>query len=168
MSLDGYIAGLNDSLDFLATVEKEGEDYGYAAFLETVDSIIIGRKSYDKVLSMKISYQYTNKEVYIITRTPKPNEGSFHYYTGGLKELVVKLKYETTLPRLNIYCDGGAEIVNELMKDNLIDEYIISIIPVMLGNGVTLFHDKRPSTKLKLIATKTFESGLVQLRYTTE
>lgn len=65
----------------------------------------------------------------------------------------------------NIFCDGGAEIVNEFLKNKLIDEFIISIIPVFLGAGIRLFKNGRPEQKLKLVKTQSFETGLVQLHY---
>ena len=162
MSLDGYIAGPNDDLRFLSRVEQPGEDYGYAEFSKSVDTVIIGRKSYDKVISMGYEYPHTDKEVYIVTRKEHPSVGNFRYYTGNLTELVTKLKSATGK---NIYCDGGAEIVQELLRHKLIDELIISVIPVLLGNGVRLFKDGRPEMELKLVATRQFEKGLVQLHY---
>jgi dihydrofolate reductase len=163
MSLDGYIADKNDDLGFLSAVEQEGEDYGYYNFIKSVDAVIIGRKTFDKVISMGYDYPHTDKDVYIITRTEKPPVGSFKYYSGNLTELVKELKSQ---PGKNIYCDGGAEIVNELLQHNLVDEFIISVIPVLLGDGVKLFRDERPEQKLKLISSKSFEKGLVQLHYT--
>ncbi|MOA44955.1 hypothetical protein D3C78_1673010 [compost metagenome] len=65
----------------------------------------------------------------------------------------------------NIYCDGGAEIVNELLKSDLIDEFIISIVPVLVGNGIRLFKDGRPEQLLEFISAKTFDTGLTQLHY---
>lgn len=165
MSLDGYIADKLDGLEFLSIVEKEGEDYGYADFVKTTDTIIIGRKSYDKVLSMGFEYPHTDKKVYIITRTKRPDVGNFQFYNGNLPELVNKLKSEGGK---QIYCDGGAEIANELLTNNLIDELIISIIPVLLGDGVRLFKDGRPTQNLQLVSTKQFEKGLTQLHYNIE
>jgi dihydrofolate reductase len=161
-SLDGYIANPNDDIGFLSIVEKEGEDYGYGDFVETVDTVIVGRKTYDKVLSMGFDFPHVDKDAYIITRTPRPAIGSIKFYTGDLKILIDKLKQEEGK---NIFCDGGAEIVNELLKQNLIDEFIISVIPILVGNGVKLFKDGRPELKLELISTKQFEKGLVQLHY---
>ena len=162
MSLDGFIADNDDSLDFLSTVEREGEDYGYANFVKTTDTVIIGRKTYDKVLSMGIEYPHSDKTVYIISRSEKPSQGTSSYYTGNIKDLIGKLKSKEGK---NIYCDGGAEIANLLMKDNLIDEYIISIIPTLLGSGIRLFNAERPHVTLKLIDSKQFESGLIQVHY---
>ncbi len=161
-SLDGYIAKPNDDLSFLSIVEQEGEDYGYADFVKMVDAVIVGRKTYEKVISMGFDFPHADKDAYIITRTPKQNVGSVKFYTGNLKTLVDKLKSENGK---NIFCDGGAEIVHELLKENLIDEFIISVIPILVGNGTKLFKDGRPELKLKLVSTKQFEKGLTQLHY---
>ena len=163
-SLDGYIAKPNDDLSFLKLVEKEGEDYGYAEFTSTVDTIILGRKTYDWVLKEIGASHYDNGErnVYVITRTERPDVGKTSFYTGDLTELVRQLKSENGK---NIYCDGGAEIVNELLKNDLIDEFIISVIPVLVGNGTRLFKDGRPEQQLELVNTKTFDTGLTQLHY---
>lgn len=165
MSLDGYIADGNNNLDFLSLVEKEGEDYGYLEFVKSVDTVIIGRKTYEKVQEMGFEYPHTDKKVYIITRTKKPDQGSFEYYTGSLSALIETIKSK---PGKHIYCDGGAEIVHLLLQENLINELIISVIPVILGSGISLFKQGRPFQKLNLISSKAFEKGLVQLHYTTK
>jgi len=162
MSLDGYIATLDDDLGFLSLVEQEGEDYGYAGFLKTVDTVIVGRRTYDKVRSMGYEFPYSDKDAYIITRTSRPSIGSVKFYTGSLTELVACLKSE---PGKNIFVDGGAEIVNKLLRDNLIDEFYISVIPVLLGDGIPLFKSGRPEIGLKLIDSKHFEKGLVQMHF---
>lgn len=161
-SLDGYIAQPNDELSFLSIVEQEGQDYGYSDFIKTVDAVIVGRKTYDKVISMGFDFPHADKDAYIITRTPKPNIGSVKFYTDDLKSLVDKLKSEKGK---NIFCDGGAEIVNELLKADLIDEFIISVIPILVGNGTKLFNDGRPEIKLELVSVKSFDKGLTQLHY---
>jgi len=164
-SLDGYIAKPNDDLSFLKLVEKEGEDYGYAEFTANIDTIILGRRTYDWVLREIGSSHYDNGErnVYVITRTERQSVGKTKFYTGNLTELVQQLKSEYGK---NIYCDGGAEIVNELLISDLIDEFIVSIVPVLVGNGIRLFKDGRPEQQLELVNTKTFDTGLIQLHYT--
>ncbi len=163
-SLDGYIAKPDDDLSFLKLVEKEGEDYGYAAFTSTIDTIILGRRTYDWVLEKIGASYYDNGErnVYVITGTERPDVGKTKFYTGDLTELVRQLKTESGK---NIYCDGGAEIINELLKNDLIDEFVISVIPVLVGNGTRLFKDNRPEQQLELVNTKTFDTGLTQLHY---
>lgn len=163
-SLDGYIAKSNNDLSFLKLVEKEGEDYGYADFTATIDTLIIGRKTYDYVLKEIGSSHYDNgqRDVYVITRTARMNIGRTTFYTGNLAELVKQLKSESGK---NIYCDGGAEVINELLNNDLIDEFIISIVPILLGNGTRLFKDGRPEQQLELLNTKTYDTGLTQLHY---
>lgn len=163
-SLDGYIAKPNEDLSFLKLVEKEGEDYGYAEFTSTIDTIILGRKTYDWVFKEIGPSHYDNgdREVYVITRTERESSGKTTFYSGNLNELVQQLKAGKGK---NIYCDGGAEIVNELLKSDLVDEFIISVIPVFLGNGTRLFKDGRPEQLLEFVAAKTFDTGLAQLHY---
>ena len=163
-SLDGYIAKPNDDLSFLTSVEKEGEDYGYGEFTDTIDTLIIGRKTYDYVLKHVGASHYDNgqRDVYVITRTERPKIGRTTFYTGNLTELVKQLK---SANGKNIYCDGGAEVINELLKHDLIDEFIISIVPVLLGDGTRLFKNGIPEQTLELVSTKTFDTGLAQLHY---
>lgn len=163
-SLDGYIAKPNDDLSFLKLVEKEGEDYGYAEFTSTIDTLIIGRRTYDWVLREVGSSHYDDgeRDVYVITRTERPQAGRTIFYTGDINELVKRLKAEKGK---NIYCDGGAEIINELLQHDLIDEFIISVVPILLGNGTRLFKDGRPEQTLEFIGVKTFVTGLTQLHY---
>jgi len=163
-SLDGFIAKSNDDLSFLKLVEKEGEDYGYAEFTSNIDTIILGRKTYDYVRKEIGSSHYDNgpRDVYVITRTARPSVGRTTFYTGKLTELVQRLKSDSGK---NIYCDGGAEIINELLQHDLLDEFIISVIPILVGNGTRLFKDNRPEQQLEFVSAKSFETGLVQLHY---
>lgn len=163
MSLDGYIAKKGDDLSFLSLVQEEGEDYGYHKFMETIDTVIIGRRTYDWVMQQVEYFPHTDKVSYVITKQERASIGNTHFYNQNLKELVLKLKKQDS--KKHIFCDGGAEIVNELLRDKLFDELIISIVPVLLGDGIPLFQDNRPENVLKLIKAKTFKSGLVQLHY---
>ncbi|MGB3081142.1 MAG: dihydrofolate reductase family protein, partial [Saprospiraceae bacterium] len=138
------------------------EDYGYGTFINSVDTVIIGRKTYEWVLTQVEEFPHADKTTYVITRTERKSIGTTHFYTGNLKELVLNLKREKGK---NIFVDGGAGIVNALLKDSLIDEFIISIIPVLLGSGTKLFNDGRPEQRLELLTTTQFEKGLTQLHY---
>lgn len=164
MSLDGYIAKPNDNLNFLKLVEKEGEDYGYTEFTDKIDTLIIGRRTYDYVVKEIGASHYDNgqRDIYVITRTPRPNVGRTTFYSGSLIDLVEQLKSENGK---DIYCDGGAEVINELLKEDLVDEFIISVVPVLLGSGTRLFKDGRPEQLLEFMTAKTFDTGLVQLHY---
>ncbi|MEA4937758.1 MAG: dihydrofolate reductase family protein [Paludibacter sp.] len=161
-SLDGYIAKPNDDLSFLSFVEKEGEDYGYADFIKTVDTVILGRKTYDWIMKQVPEFVHGDKVTYVITRTKRPSIENTKFYTGDIKDLINRLKRE---PGNNIFIDGGAQIVTELLKLKLIDEFIISIIPVMVGDGIRLFQNQIPELYLKLHDVRHFDTGLVQLHY---
>lgn len=167
MSLDGFIATKDDDLSWLSIVEKEGEDYGYAKFNESVDAYIVGRKTYDTILKLTggILPQADRHKCYVITRHQRESENGVTFYNGDIEDLVNGLKKGEGK---NIYCDGGAEIVKLLMKKDLIDEYIISVIPIILGDGKRLFSGEIPGIKLKAMPSKQFETGLVQLHYLRE
>ncbi|MDP2114668.1 MAG: dihydrofolate reductase family protein [Bacteroidota bacterium] len=162
MSLDGFIAKQDDDISFLTAVEQEGEDYGYSKFIETIDDVILGRKTYDKILAMGIDWPYGGRKVYVLTRTPKPDSDNIQFYSGSLPDLISTLKNQEGK---HIYCDGGAETVHQLLQDDTIDEMTISIIPVLLGDGIGLFKGGLQEQKLQLINAQSFEKGLMQLRY---
>lgn len=161
-SLDGFIAGPDDNLSFLDLVAKEGEDYGYAAFMSGVDTVILGRKTYDWVMKQVPVFPHAEMESYVITRTEKPTQGKTVFYTGNPVTLVKELAQKEGK---NIFIDGGAELVNTLLKTKQVDEIYLSVIPVMLGDGVRLFHTGNPMQVSKLVSAKQFSTGLVQLHY---
>ena len=164
MSLDGFIATNEDDLSWLSVVEKEGEDYGYVAFNSTVDTYIVGRTTYDTVLKLTGgTFPPANQHnCYVITRKERESENGVTFYNGDIETLINKLKRENGK---NIYCDGGGQIVKLLMDKNLIDEYRISVIPIILGDGKRLFKGGTPMINLKGLPSKQYESGLVHLRY---
>lgn len=167
MSLDGFIATKDDNLSWLSMVEKDGEDYGYNALNERVDTYIVGRKTYDTVLKLT-GGKFPPAQMhtcYVITHQHRKNENGITFYNGNIEELINRLKSQKGK---DIYCDGGGQIVKLLMEKNLIDEYIISVIPTILGDGKRLFIGGIKAIKLKAQASKYFASGLVQLHYIKE
>lgn len=163
MSLDGFIATKEDDLSFLSIVEKEGEDYGYAKFSKQIDTYIVGRKTYDKVIELVGHFPAAEDyDCYIITRQNIPNRENVTFYNEDIFELVEMLKAQEGK---HIYCDGGGEIVKLLMDYDLIDEYIVSIIPIILGDGKRLFVGDTLRRNLKLVSSKEYDTGLVQLSY---
>lgn len=167
MSLDGYIATKDDDLSWLSVVIKEGEDYGYEEFNSTVDTYIVGRVTYETVLRLTGGEfpPAQQHKCYVITHQDKKSGEGIEFYNGDVEELVKTLKAQEGK---NIYCDGGAQIVQLLSSKKLIDEYIISVIPVILGGGKRLFEGLFPFEKLKALPCKHFDSGLVQLHYVRE
>lgn len=162
MSLDGYIADQNQGLEFLDTVQKQGEDYGYTAFSKTVDTIIIGRKTYEKVLSFGGKWPYGNKKCFVLSNSLKGEREHVILFSGNPATLIEDIRQK---PGKNIYCDGGAEVINSFLQEGLIDELTISVIPILLGSGIRLFQQGRPMQKLQLKSSRSYPSGLVQLSY---
>lgn len=161
-SLDGYIAKPDDDLSFLSLVEQAGEDYGYNRFIETVDTLVLGRKTYDWVVKQAGQFPTHGKTVYVVTQTARPPLGNIQFYTGSPQTLIAALKSQ---PGQNIFIDGGAQLVNSLLQHRLIEEFIISVIPVLLGGGISLFTAGQPEQRLQLLACRQYNIGLVQLHY---
>ena len=161
-SLDGYIAKPGDDLSFLEAVAKEGEDYGYATFSESVDTVIMGRRTYEWVMSQVEEFPHQDKKTYIITRELRESIGNVQFYSDDIAALIERLRAK---PGKNIFIDGGAQVVKMMLHAGVLDEMIISIIPVVVGAGIPLFAKGIPESKLSLLSSKSFESGLVQLHY---
>lgn len=164
-SLDGYIAKPNDDLSFLELVQEEGQDYGYSEFVKMVDTVVLGKRTYDWVMKQVSEFPHADKETYVITRTVLPAVGKTNFYNGDLTELIQKLKSKAGK---TIFVDGGAEVVSRFLKHKLIDEFIISVVPVLLGEGTRLFKDGNPEQELELMSARSFAKGLVQLHYRTK
>ncbi|MEW5797941.1 MAG: dihydrofolate reductase family protein [Bacteroidota bacterium] len=161
MSLDGFIAKSDGDLAWLLKFNDAGEDYGYNEFIKTVDTVIMGRKTYDKVVEMGYEYPHGERRYIIWTHDKRPPKQNITFYSGDLKGLILDLK---SRPGKNIYIDGGMT-VSECMRHHLVDEYIISVIPILLGEGIPLFNAGRQEERLVLRSSKSFEAGLVQLHY---
>ncbi len=162
VSADGYIARPDGGLDWLMTFQSSGENYGYHEFIASVDTVIMGRKTYDTVLAMGYPHPHGQIRHIIVSRSPKQTNGPVEYDHRTPSEIVRQLLRE---PGKNIYVDGGAETVNDLLRNRLIDEMTISVVPALLGDGIRLFRDGRPEEKMELISCAGFPSGMVQLRY---
>lgn len=161
MSLDGYIAGNDDDLGFLSVADTPGEDYGYADFMQQVDTVIWGRRTFDKVLTFGEGVPHRDKRVYVISRS-RQGRAEHAEYAADVVALVKTLKAQEGK---DIYCDGGADIVYTLLRHRLFDRLIVSIIPHMVGEGIRLFKDHNLAHTLKLKRSMTYPSGLVQLWY---
>ncbi|MDH4164323.1 MAG: dihydrofolate reductase family protein [Nitrospirota bacterium] len=157
-SLDGYIARADGSIDWLFS----DQDYGYREFFAGVDTVVMGRKTYEQSLTFG-GYPYPGREGYVFSRQ----------HAGRRDEHVAFIAEspDTFVSRLrqrqgkNIWLVGGAELVRAFMQENLIDAYVISVHPVVLGGGIPLFRPPLPTSWLTLVDSTTFDSGLVQVTY---
>ncbi|MBE9913544.1 dihydrofolate reductase [Paenibacillus donghaensis] len=138
MSLDGYIALPDGSVDWLFDVKGDGGDNGYADFYATVGTLIMGRGTYDEVLKLSDEFPYAGKPCYVTTRTPSQYEKSPHvtFTDEKLTELVPRLKQQSSG---NVWLVGGGQLVQDFMQEGLMEEAVIAVIPKVLGQGIPLF-----------------------------
>ena len=159
-SLDCYIAREDGGIDWLFT----DADYGYTKFYDSIDTIIVGRKSYDQSLTLD-EYPYKGKKVYVFTRKKvrkNNNEQGVEYIDTKIQDFVTSL---TQSIGKDIWLIGGGEIVSVLLNAGLVDEIILSIHPIILGTGIPLLRDIQKEVNLKLENSLSFDSGLTQLYY---
>ncbi|MBA4053794.1 MAG: dihydrofolate reductase [Marivirga sp.] len=157
VSLDGYIAGPNGEYDWCLT----DADYGMTDFLSSVDATLMGGKSYRLLLEYGPPYpEFIN---YVFTRTEKSSPyTNVELLSNDIPSFVTKLKKKDGK---NIWLFGGAEIIHILRTHDLIDELILSVHPVLLGDGLSLFKKLKARKQFKLVDSITYPSGLVQITY---
>ncbi|MGB3200474.1 MAG: dihydrofolate reductase family protein [Nodosilinea sp.] len=161
-SLDGFIATSEGGIDWLSAIETPEEDYGYKAFYDSIDAIVMGRRTYDQVLSFG-DWPYPGKSSYVMTSRPLSSElPALKATAQSPSELVATLQAEGCR---RVWLVGGAALAAAFRAEGLISEYILSVIPVLLGEGISLFGSPGPRTELQLHSAETFDSGVVQLTY---
>jgi dihydrofolate reductase len=159
-SVDGFIARADDGLDWLKSVERPGEDYGYADFMKSVDVLLMGRRTYDVVAGFD-AWPYGSTRVVVATRRPGEAKQGASFASGTPADLVAQLEREGVK---HVYVDGGV-LIRDFMKAGLIDDLTLSIIPIVLGSGIPLWADGGCEHALRLESSRSFASGLVQNRY---
>lgn len=138
MSLDGYIAREDDSVDWLNDVKGDGGDNGFADFYKTVGALITGSKTYDVVLTLTDEFPYEGKPCYVTTRTPNKFQPKPHviFTDEPLSVLMPRIKAQT---KGDVWLVGGGLLAKDFMKEGLLDEAVIAVIPKVLGGGIPLF-----------------------------
>ena len=161
-SVDGFIARTNDDLDFLP--EGAGEPHGYDEFIATIDAIVMGRKTYEKVLSFG-AWPFAQKRVVVLSSRPLDfsvvKRGIVEQMAGQPNEIVAQLAARGIQ---NLYVDGGVTI-QRFLRAGAIQRLIITRVPVLIGEGIPLFGSLPRDVRLKHIATRSYASGLVQSEY---
>jgi dihydrofolate reductase len=163
-SVDGFIARKNDALDFLP--EGGGEPHGYNEFIASVDAIVIGRKTFEKVLTLG-PWPYGKKRVVVLSSRPLDLAvagGVVEQMAGTPAEIVSQLAARGFG---NLYVDGGITI-QRFLRAGLIQRLIITRVPVLIGEGVPLFGTLPHDVRLRHVATRHYPSGLVQSEYEVE
>lgn len=164
-SLDGFIADNAGNVNWISGNDKEYvSDYGYDAFIKNIDTVILGANTYNQIIKelSPDKWVYENLQSYILTNEKIKDTENIKYVTTNIKELINRLQQENGK---NIWICGGANLVNQCIKENLIDEYQITTVPVILGNGIRLFEVNNQKIRLELKDTKE-ENGLILGIYT--
>lgn len=164
-SIDGYIADSNGGVDWLnETPNPEGSDLGYSDFIEKVDSIIMGRNTFETVDGFDIDWPYT-KPVFVLsnslTSIDEKYTGKVEIVSGNLIDILESLNQKGLHSH---YIDGGST-VQSFLKEELIDDLIITTIPVLLGKGIPLFKPTDTRIDFELVSSKIKIGQLVQTHY---
>lgn len=166
ISLDGFIARPNDEIDFLDAFDVSGEDHGYDAFMAGMDGLVMGRRTFEKVLTFGV-WPY-EKPVLVLSRTltsdalPDELRDKVELYAGTPDET---LAYLTEKGWKRAYLDGG-QVIQSFLRAGLVEDLILTRLPILIGDGVPLFGALEQDIKLQHIETQVFSgSGFVQSRY---
>ena len=167
-SLDGYIARKDGGIDWLDKANAlvpAGEDCGYQAFFDTIDVLVMGRNAFEKILSFP-AWPYGEKPVIVLSRNPLPIPGDLAAtvsHSNQPPEELASTLAEQGVKR--VYLDGGTTI-QRFMAAGLVDDLTITLIPVLLGEGIPLFGPLTEDIPLRQVGSKTYDWGFVQLKYT--
>ncbi|CAM3961066.1 dihydrofolate reductase family protein [Vibrio neonatus] len=164
-SLDGYIADKNNQIDWLHDVPNpEQSDFGFADFMDRVDALVMGRNTFEMVLSFGIDWPY-NKPVFVLSNTlktvPENLQQKVFLISGELNKIISDLAQQGYK---DLYIDGG-KTVQSFLEQDLIDELIVTTIPVLLGGGISLFGNLEKPLQFKHIQAQRLADHMVKNRY---
>jgi dihydrofolate reductase len=157
-SLDGYIARPDGSVDWLFT---EG-DYGYDQFYDAIDVTLMGRKTYEQVLSFG-AFPYPDKQNYVFTHRPETTESE--HVTFVSKDTIGFIRELKAAPGKHIWLIGGGGLIHSCLQDGLVDELRLFIHPILLGDGLPLLPPPSDSVNLEMLDQRVYENGLLELHY---
>lgn len=166
-SLDGFIARADGTLDWLpvGSDEATGDDYGYHEFMDSVDYLVMGRNTFEVVLGFGGEWPYGQKRVVVLTSRPLELPADLtemvETMSGSPREVTDRLAERGAK---HLYIDGG-QTIQRFLTEGLIQQLIITRIPVLIGDGIPLFGPLPNDVKLKHIETQSFANGMVQSRY---
>lgn len=164
MSLDGYIADRNGGVGWLNGQGPDSENLDvYSEFVKDIDTILMGWNTYDQVTTelSPTEWIYRDFITYVITHNERSSTEQIRFTDENPIDLLAKLKSENGK---DIWICGGANLAQQLMRNDLIDQYYISVIPTLLGSGIRLFGNTEKEIKLKLLKTQTY-NGITDLVY---
>ncbi|MFD2512934.1 dihydrofolate reductase family protein [Pontibacter locisalis] len=161
-SLDGFIARPNGDTSWLhdKSFTLPGEDFGYSTFLQGVDTTLMGNSTYKAILGFDIPFPYPDKKNYVFSRSYHEDTEHVQFVQEQAVEFVQQLKQQTGK---GIWLIGGGQINTLLLNEGLVDEIILTYVPVILGSGITLFAHGVQEKKLRVVNSLNFSNGFVQL-----
>lgn len=160
-TLDGFIAREDGSLDWLFAAEGQG-DNGFKDFYKTIDTVIMGNKTYQQLKDLTDEFPHKDKKCYVFSRLSKENsDENVQFINEEITSFIQKLKGQDGA---KIWIVGGSELLDGFMKDKLVDEFIVSIIPTILGKGIPLFKADNSEIRLRLKKIEHF-GQIAQLHY---
>jgi len=164
-SLDGYIADKNGGIDWLHSIPNpNNNDLGYVEFTKNIDALVMGRTTFETVCGFDIDWPY-KKPVFVLSNTlnemPESYKGKAFLVKGSLHEILEQIHHKGYY---RLYIDGGATI-QSFLKEDLIDEMLITIIPIVLGGGYPLFSELSKELEFELIESKIFLNQMNQNHY---
>lgn len=163
ISIDGFIARNDGSIDWLNQFEEEGNDYGYSKFYESIDVTLMGRKTYEQILSFDISFPYADKQNYVFSNSlSELNSPNTLLVQSDPAKFVGHLRNENAH---TIWLIGGGELNGIMLQHKLIDKIIVTTIPVLLGEGIPLFSGQHKMVNLSLHSVESYQSGIIQQEY---
>ena len=162
VSLDGFIARDDGRVDWLDNLDTDGSDLGISSFLENVSTILTGRISFDDTKKLTNgSWPFVDQDTYVFSRGNYENEKGITFVNGDIEGLIEKLRIQS---EKDIWLFGGGGLIKYCREHNLVDEYVITTIPTMIGSGKRLFHSVKESNDLELINLTECKS-IVQTHY---
>ena len=163
MSLDGYIADSKGGVDWLAGQGNDNNIDSYSEFVKDIDTVIMGWNTYYQIaaeLSPK-EWVYNGFTTYVVTHNPKISSDKIHFTNKNPVELLNKLREENGK---GIWICGGANLIQQLVREDIIDCYYITIVPTILGSGIRLFGNADHEIKMRLLKTQSY-NGMTDLIY---
>lgn len=162
-SADGYIARPDGDIDWLTSRPAPEGFYGMEAFMKTIDTKLLGRKTYDASLSMGAKFESNDRHIVFSRHLPPAGIPSgVEFVNGPIGPFVSRLREQ---PGKDIWLMGGGELIASFLDEQAIDEFVISVVPVFIGDGIPLIGRRHRQVELELQSTERFEDGLVQLHY---
>ncbi len=159
-SIDFYIARKDGSINWLFS---DGNDYGYYAFYKNIDSILVGHRTFKEALKLDKNFPDPDRTYFVFSKKKEHSEWkNVNFVRYDIPEFVEKMK---NLPGKNIWLMGGAQINELLYNAGLIDEMILSIHPIILGEGIPLLGEHPHEESFEVMNVHHFESGLLQVTY---